>query len=665
MKIISLYISILLVCCTIRLSSQSIQQKTDSIQLLIENASEDTIKSKHYVTLGALYVYNDPNKAVKLLHEALVFAKKINFEKSLAYSYRYLFNAHDILGSHSDSLMTYIELLDQLQKKMGKVEYEVRVHWNKAIYYRNFSKNDQVIEEYLKALELVREHHFPKSEEARLLGNIGTTFDINGDYEDALKYYRQAAPLFGEDKMGTAITYFNMATIYENQFNQGDTALYLLEKANLIAEEYENHSFIADILIRKAAIYDVKKQYERASQLYEKALQVSKNHNLGESVLLIYAAYSEHFFKINQYQKAITYSNKAIELSEEKGDSRILKSLYELQDKAYSEIGDYKNAYKAKSKLMVHLDSLRSTELQGKIKELQTEYEVEQKEAENKLLKTNLQSRQYLSIALLIALIFAIALGVLAYQSSQQRKQNNEILEQKVAERTKELEQANYELRTFNYIASHDIKEPIRNIGGHAGLIFRKLPADLKESLGVYFTTIQRSTKQLYTLIEDFADYTTMSKNETIETEEIDLNYLASSVIENLQESIQKYNGQVLLSDLPTIQSSNSLLFAIFKNLIENGLKYNQSEKPTVNLGYNTTETHHEIIVSDNGIGMSEAYHHRVFEMFKRLHNRGDYEGSGIGLAIVKLCVNKLDGNLRLESEEGEGSIFIIQLPKV
>ena len=96
----------------------------DSIQLLIENATEDTTKSKHYVTLGALYVYNQPDKAVKLLHEALTFSKKINFEKSQACSYCYLFNVHDILDSHSDSLMVYINLLDALHQKTGKVEYE-------------------------------------------------------------------------------------------------------------------------------------------------------------------------------------------------------------------------------------------------------------------------------------------------------------------------------------------------------------------------------------------------------------------------------------------------------------------------------------------------------------------------------------------------------------
>ena len=102
----------------------------------------------------------------------------------------------------------------------------------------------------------------------------------------------------------------------------------------------------------------------------------------------------------------------------------------------------------------------------------------------------------------------------------------------------------------------------------------------------------------------------------------------------------------------------------MLKNVIDNGLKYNKSTVPTVELTYKETETTHKIIISDNGIGIDEAYHEHVFEMFKRLHNRGEYEGSGIGLAIAKLVTDKLNGSIQIESKENEGSRFIIELPR-
>ena len=98
--------------------------------------------------------------------------------------------------------------------------------------------------------------------------------------------------------------------------------------------------------------------------------------------------------------------------------------------------------------------------------------------------------------------------------------------------------------------------------------------------------------------------------------------------------------------------------------MIENGLKYNTSEKPTVNINYNETETHHEITVSDNGIGISEEYHNKIFEMFKRLHNREAYNGTGMGLAIVKLVIGTLKGHVDITSEVNQGSQFTITLPK-
>jgi signal transduction histidine kinase len=376
---------------------------------------------------------------------------------------------------------------------------------------------------------------------------------------------------------------------------------------------------------------------------------------------------------IYSYNKTIPFVNKVYYTT----TIKLKLTNYKLLKEYYNKIGDYKSALNAMENYSIIQDSIFNIDNRRQIEELTTKYEVTQKETENQLLKQEsksaakvIRNQMFAAIGLVLALLFAISWGIVIYRANQQKKQLNQILEQKVFERTaelraanKNLKQANYELHTFNYIASHDIKEPIRNIGSYASLIFRKLPVDLKESLGEYFRIIKQGTTQLYTLIEDFAYYNSLSQDESIEKQEVDLSLLTSMVVDNLQESIQKYNGQVIVSDLPIIQSSSSLLFTTFKNLVENGLKYNNSEKPVVNIHYNKTETHHEIIVSDNGIGIDQKYHEKIFEMFKRLHNRSEYQGSGIGLAIVKLCVEKLNGTVELNSEIGQGTKFVISIP--
>ncbi len=664
-------LGILLLINTSLLFSQTINQKADSILLLIEKEVEDSVKAKHYIRLGGLFVYSEPEKSTKYLHQALAISRKIDFEKTLDFSYRLLFNVHDVLGSHSDSLMTYIKLLDELYQKTGKEEYELRVHWNTATYHRKFGKNDKVIEEYLKALALAKKINFPKTEQARLLGNIGGTLDINGNYEEALKYYQQATELFGDDKISQSITYFNMAIIYSKNLEQIDTALQLLDDAYEIANDIEYHSLIAGILIEQGYCYDIRGKYKLANQLYNKALDISETHNLGENFIAIQGAFAEHYLKRNQHQLAIEYANKGVEISLENEDFILLVPLYEVQEKCYVNLENYKKAYEVKNKLTAHLDSLNDSELQSKFKELQTKYEVDQKEFENELLKAEIEidqktirSRTAITAGLIAILLLVAGWSFFIYRNSQQRKKYNAVLEHKVAERTKKLEQANYELRTFNYIASHDIKEPIRVIGGYASLIFKKLPDNIKANFEEYFDAIKRSTNQLYTLVEDFAYYSTLSKDEQIKKEMVDLNLLANNVTDNLNEMILSSNGKVIVNDLPTIDSNNSFLFTALKNLVENGLKYNDSEQPKVEINYKATDTNYQILVTDNGIGIENKYQEQVFIMFKRLHSRDKYEGSGIGLSIVKLVIEKLGGTVSIDSEMDKGTTFTLSIPK-
>ena len=283
--------------------------------------------------------------------------------------------------------------------------------------------------------------------------------------------------------------------------------------------------------------------------------------------------------------------------------------------------------YELQKEYIIFKDSIETFELSTKIDELQAKLTTVEKEKENELLKAEkntyqktIQSRNATALALILGLLLIGSWAIIVSRNNRRKQKYNEELETTVAERTAELQtanknlkQANYELRTFNYIASHDIKEPIRNIGNYAGLIFRKLPNELRVSLGDYFKTIKQSTSQLYTLIEDFAKYTTLSKDDTIEKQEVDLNWLVDGIEKGLHETIQKYNGQVINHGLPIIQSSSSLLYTTLKNLIENGLKYNQSPIPTVEISYHQTEIYHQIIACNlNGDWLYDAPYVRV-----------------------------------------------------
>ena len=141
-----------------------------------------------------------------------------------------------------------------------------------------------------------------------------------------------------------------------------------------------------------------------------------------------------------------------------------------------------------------------------------------------------------------------------------------------------------------------------------------------------------------------------------------DVNQVIGQAKENLQQLIEQKNAVVESENLPTIQSNPDQLYLVFKNLIENGIKYNDSETPKVSITYQCSEDH-QFIIKDNGIGISPEFHDKIFQMFKRLHNRSEYPGSGLGLSIVSKILQRLGGRISLASENGKGSTFFVRIP--
>lgn len=527
-----------------------------------------------------------------------------------------------------------------------------------------------------------------------ILNNIGAIYQDTKDYNKALVYLKKAKDRY-EEEGGKTIAYLlvNLGITSKNLGLYDEALEYYnqaLEKAAGL-DKLESLTLIAQIQSAKGQLYLTQGELKKALSLSKKALSFFRKENAKENIAECLTRMATIYRIQGNILLALKCAKESKDINITIGKLGGLVNDYEELALINKELGNSKDAFKYLQQYVELRDSIFDADKREEFVQLEAKYSYEQEElkltSEINLLKKDKKIQKSRQMTLVFALA-SILIALLALfwvfnnnkkktillekdlenkavieKQAQQLQVFNTQLEKTVAKRTAELEQANYELRTFNYIASHDIKEPIRVIGNYVGLIFRKLPNNLKADLGEYFTTIKDSTKQLYTLIEDFAHYTTLSKGEVIERNAVDLNILVSGIEDNLKESIEKYNGEVLKIDLPVIESNNSLLFSTLKNLIENGLKYNESEKSIVKVSYNKTAESHEITVSDNGIGIDKSYHDKIFEMFKRLHTRDKYTGSGIGLAIVKLNIDKLNGQVRLESEEGKGSQFIISLP--
>lgn len=234
-------------------------------------------------------------------------------------------------------------------------------------------------------------------------------------------------------------------------------------------------------------------------------------------------------------------------------------------------------------------------------------------------------------------------------------------LEELVQERTAELTEANQELSHYAHVVSHDLRTPLRAIHNYADFLQEDLGSSLGSEQKVYLDAMLRAVREAEALVSDILELSQISRRK-IRLEPVDMTLLVRELL-----AAFKTEAHVLIeasAEWPVIEAEPTLVRQIFLNLVGNALKYNTSLPKKVVLGWRSVDNGgYEFYVRDNGIGIAPAYHDQIFNMFERLHTHNEYEGTGIGLAIVKKCVARLSGSIRLESEPGKGSTFFVKLP--
>lgn len=249
-------------------------------------------------------------------------------------------------------------------------------------------------------------------------------------------------------------------------------------------------------------------------------------------------------------------------------------------------------------------------------------------------------------------------------------KQLNEKLEQTVKLRTIDLRESNDELRRSNqdleqfaYIASHDLQEPLRMVGNFVQLLERqyknKIDEEGKEYIGFIVDGVSRMSK----LIQNLLKYSRVGRKEAqLRTTKLDR--IIEAKLFGLKQKIEETGAEVIIKDIPTnIYCEPDQIGMVFYNLITNALKFTK-DSPKLEIGFQEKTADYLFYVKDNGIGIEQIYDTKVFEIFKRLHRREDYEGTGIGLALCKKIIARHGGRIWFESEINQGTIFYFTISK-
>ncbi len=221
----------------------------------------------------------------------------------------------------------------------------------------------------------------------------------------------------------------------------------------------------------------------------------------------------------------------------------------------------------------------------------------------------------------------------------------------------------NRELEQFAYVASHDLQEPLQVVTSYTQLLARRYGSALDEEGAMFIRYANEAAQRMKALIKDLLDYSRLGRKG--EWEEIPCNEILDTVLENLRVSIEESGATVTRSELPSVIGSRIELEQLFQNLISNAIKFTrEGQAPAVRVEAVELEEHWQFSVSDNGIGIPPDYRERVFTIFQRLHNKADYEGTGIGLSICKKVVELCGGDIKVESSESGGARFIFTLSK-
>lgn len=259
-----------------------------------------------------------------------------------------------------------------------------------------------------------------------------------------------------------------------------------------------------------------------------------------------------------------------------------------------------------------------------------------------------------------------------------QQKLTNETLETKVNERTQELisknqelEASNHELQQFASVASHDLKEPLRKIQIFSSIIAGKTGDNIEIKYNI--DRILESSKRMSGLINDLLNYSRLSVRSLFQS--TDLKQILEEIVNDLDLAIKEKNATVIVGNMPVIDAIPGQMRQVFQNLISNSLKFSRQDvNPIIEInseivyaqdsGVDDLKTDFcRITVKDNGIGFNDKYVEKIFTIFQRLNSKESYEGTGIGLAIVKKIIDKHNGIITATSSEGEGSTFIMEIP--
>lgn len=425
-----------------------------------------------------------------------------------------------------------------------------------------------------------------------------------------------------DNKLGISYCYSAIVGEYDRQGKIEDALDYSLKRIAIV-EELKDPNQLCLAYCSTGLMLAKLSESKKAFTFFEKAYPLIFPSGNAQFQAAYYLEIAEAYAECNRFVEAIQSYLEAIKLYDHIGSTLNLSKIYRLLSKAYKNTGNFAEALAYQEKYSQSLlDSYKLDKLLA-IATTEHEYEQKQQEKETAILK-----------------------------------QKNEEIRTYVLQ----LEQSNDDLKQFAHAASHDLREPVRAIVSYSSLLEMSLRGKLSASEQEYINYLKDGGRRIYDMITGILAFSKVNSSQDIS--DVDLNPVYHQALENIKLSITSKNARVECPPLPVVKGSSTLLIQLFQNLISNGIKYNESEVPLIRISFREApEDKYEFCISDNGIGIDEKHKNEVFDMFTRLHNHDQYQGTGIGLSICRKIVERIGGRISNQPNAFGGTDFIFTLP--
>ena len=239
----------------------------------------------------------------------------------------------------------------------------------------------------------------------------------------------------------------------------------------------------------------------------------------------------------------------------------------------------------------------------------------------------------------------------------------NQELEQRIAERTAELEEANKELESFSYTVSHDLRSPLRSIDGFANILLEDYGPVMDAEAQRLLHVIIKNANKMGTLIDDLLGFSRIGRQD-LQQSDIDMQSMAASVYDELVPDAEKHAIDFRLNPIPPTSGDPSLIRQVWINIIGNAIKYtSKKQNRRIEVSATDEDNFTMYMVSDNGAGFNMEHKAKLFGVFQRLHSPKEFEGTGVGLATVNRIIQRHKGKIWAEGKSGEGATFYFTLP--